>query len=50
MLHLLCLKYKIKYIISIEEKKKSSKVSEKLEKDAAKLHNNKGNKVENKNE
>ena len=32
-------------ITSTEEKKKSTKVLVKLEKDVAKLHNNKGNKV-----
>ena len=37
-------------IVSTAEKKKNSKVLEKLEKDVATLHNNKSNKVENKNE
>ena len=36
-------------ITTTEERKKSSKVSETLEKDITKLHNSKGDKVENEN-
>ena len=36
-------------IITTEEKKKSSKVSQKIEKDVSELHNNKSDKVENEN-